>query len=203
MQNEPKSRLPGEGQFPAKTREALDAAAQARRRALVKGLGRGGAVLAAVAPIQSFAVPKLNPEHACTLSGMMSGVASHSPTGGPGCQAWPPEHFYTPDIKAMGRMAQNWPAGVGGNDASVTLTFSGIFGGADTRPVLYILRLQDVVSGDDRKRVWITAYFNAWISDNNFPYTPAQVVSQFNGPSAEDFVQFYAGPDSPLVKRTV
>lgn len=190
MHNEPNSRLPGEGQPAAEANEAQAPQSVARRRALLKGLGKGGAALAAVAPIQSFAVPKLNDGRVCSLSGLQSGVTSHTPSSATVCQGWPPAHFVA---VSKFQEAFDWPAGVGGVDAAATLTFADIFRGSDTRFVIDILRGRPpVMSGDDEKRYWIAAYFNAWITSNNFAYSPGAVISQYqNTAKAGDYLNFY------------
>lgn len=193
MHNEPNSPLPGEGQGAAQAHETLNAAALARRRALVKGLGKGGAALAVVAPIQSYAAPKLNTGQVCSLSGLQSGVASHDPATTATCTGWPPLHF----IDSGKGMANDWPAGI--DPASAT--FRSIFGGDDDRLLLKVLRDAWPTSGtgsqpDIDKSYWIAAYFNAQIASNNWVYTSTQVVSQYqlystNPTQADAYLNFY------------
>lgn len=192
MHNEPNSRLPGEGQPAVQAPEALNAAALARRRALIKGLGKGGAALAVVAPIQSYAVPKLNTGQVCSLSGLQSGVASHNPATTATCAGWPPTYFH-----AKGGQAANWPSGI--DPASAT--FSSVFGGSDNRLLLKVF-LDGATDAnpngtpsqaDVDKSYWIAAYFNAQIASNNWVYTKEQVVEQYNlpGTQPEAYLNFY------------
>lgn len=203
MHNQPNSRLPGEGQPATQSAETLDSAALARRRALVQGLGKGGAALAVVAPIQSFAAPKLNTGQVCSLSGLQSGVTSHSPADSNICTGWPPTHFFT------GKFATpfDWPtSGPSGPIDPATTTFKDVFGGSDTRRLLDILRLQSSsgvatppTEDDTNKAYWIAAYFNSLISSNHWVYTPQQVLQQYNLPATRktqppgslDYLDFY------------
>ena len=59
---------------------ALSGEALARRRALIKGLGKGTAALAVVTPIQTLAVPTIiGGTKLCTVSGVYSNVLSRPP----------------------------------------------------------------------------------------------------------------------------
>lgn len=193
MHNEPNSPLPGEGQGAAQAHETLNAAALARRRALVKGLGKGGAALAVVTPIQSYAIPKLNTGQVCSLSGLQSGVTSHTPGHASNCTGWPPSHFMSKGV------ANDWPAGID----PLTVTFNSVFGGTDNRLLLMVLRDASTdgtttppTQADIDKSYWIAAYFNAQIPSNNWVYTATQVVSQYqlyntNPTQAEAYLNFY------------
>lgn len=195
MHNEPNSRLPGEGQDTAQACETLTTPALARRRALVRGLGKGGAALAVVAPIQSFAVPRLTDNRICSLSGAMSAVNSHA-AAGTVCSGYMPTHYYAPNPKFSTIMdPKNWPTSstywpTGQTDQ--TLTFSLIFGGSDGRLVIEIFG--STSTADIDKKFWIATYFNAMLYETAplyFPYTPSQVQSQYNGTQSAAFLQFY------------
>ncbi len=218
MQNDPTSRLPGEGQCSPAATETLSAQAQARRRALVKGLSRGGAVLGAAVPLQSFAAPNLLPDNRiCSLSGAMSGVNSNAGTGST-CSGFAPEYYYgTRSDKFMVRpVAQNWPTTASSwptgktaenNDPSNVLRFRDLFGSnpagvndPDT-PVLDLLYAPN--NAPRVVRVWIAAMFNALTEQAtpgilNFPYTPAEVRAQIAATNATDYFNFY---DQYLVSR--
>ncbi len=194
MHNEPNSRLPGEGQDTAQAPETLTTSALARRRALVKGLGKGGAALAVVAPIQSFAVPRLTDNRICSLSGAMSAVNSHT-ANGTVCSGYMPTHYYkaskVPTIMDpinWPTSTPNWPAG----QTDGTLTFSFIFGGTDGRLVIEIFG--STATADVDKKFWIAAFFNSMLFETAplyFPYTPSQVQAQYNGTQSAAYLQFY------------
>ena len=84
MQNIVQSpKKPPDGQGRSIAQEPMSAEATARRLVLLKGLGRGAAVLAASVPIQTLATQSvLTPggQHQCTVSGMHSGVHSTTTT---------------------------------------------------------------------------------------------------------------------------
>lgn len=184
MHNEPNSRLPGEGQTTVQSGEILSSTAQARRRALVKGLGKGGAALATVAPIQSFAAPSLLPGNTiCSVSGAMSGVNSQH-TGGTGCEGYNPTHYFTQQVNGGGNVkvvAANWPAGLNASSLKVRDIFPS---SSNTTPVLDALQVapQPETAASDLA-FWIAAYFNAKVyyktAPLNFPYTAAEVQAQF------------------------
>ncbi|MDT7836205.1 hypothetical protein [Aquabacterium sp. OR-4] len=211
MQNEPTSRLPGEGQFPAAATESLSGDALARRRALLKGLRRGGVVLGAAVPLQSFAAPNLLPDNrVCSLSGAMSGVNSNTGTGST-CSGFAPEYYYTTAVKMFVHpVARNWPTSApswptgkvaeSATDPLSILRFKDLFGvdpvGADaTTSVLDLLYALN--NAPSVVRVWITAMFNALTEQAspgvlNFPYTPAEVRSQISASNAADYANFYS-----------
>jgi len=78
--------------------------ALARRRALIKGLGKGSAALAAAAPLASHATrdyvlnnPALGGNAYCSVSGFQSAAISFAPgQTTKTCAASPPSAFYTP-----------------------------------------------------------------------------------------------------------
>lgn len=185
MHKDPASPGPGPGEPPLKT-DAMTGEALARRRALIKGLGKGSAVVAAVVPIQSFAVPAIQITHAntlCTLSGQMSNVLSRALTSTVFCEGYPPAHYFIPSINK--ELPIDWPA----LDASVS-KFRDVFGGSDnTKLITYLI-------AGGNQAYWIAAYFNAkhveLLSKSfAFPYSSAEVIAQFNGPDAAAYLLFY------------
>ena len=67
-----------------------------RRRALLSGLGKGGALVAAVAPVSSFAAGRVRTADGkqCTVSGQMSAAMSQAASQLP-CIAFHPTHFFS------------------------------------------------------------------------------------------------------------
>lgn len=159
----------------------LSADAQARRRLLVKGLGKGAAVVAVATPIHTLAAPVIvGGGKLCTVSGVQSNVGSGR-TGGmtSTCSGYTPLHYNT---------LANWPghsAGTATNTVDgITFTqttpFNAVFGGADATPLLTVLT---ATPGSDNA-AWVTALLNA-ISNPagfNFPYSPHAVRAFFLDP---------------------
>jgi hypothetical protein len=84
---------------PSNDKSATPAAAEpslGRRRAMLKGLGQGGTLLAAAAPMTSFAVGRVKTTDGtqCTVSGQMSAVMS-SGASAQACAAYHPTHFFS------------------------------------------------------------------------------------------------------------
>lgn len=67
-----------------------------RRRALLSGLSKGGALVAAAAPVSSFAVGRVKTADGkqCTVSGQMSAVMSQAASQLP-CAAFHPTYFFS------------------------------------------------------------------------------------------------------------
>lgn len=70
-----------------------------RRRALLSGLGKSGALVAAVAPVSSFAAGRVRTADGkqCTVSGQMSAVMSQAASINP-CAAYHPTSFFNAEI---------------------------------------------------------------------------------------------------------
>ena len=75
--------------------ETSESTSLERRRALLSGLGKGGALVAAVAPVSSFAVGRVRTADGkqCTVSGQMSAVMSQAASVNP-CAAYHPTSFF-------------------------------------------------------------------------------------------------------------
>lgn len=91
---------------------AADAPDAARRRAILRGLGKGGAVLTAAAPMTSFAVGRVKTGDGkqCTVSGQMSAVMSTAASQN-ACAAYHPTHFFEASLP---KAADQW----GGQNAA-------------------------------------------------------------------------------------
>jgi len=79
---------------------ASDSTSLARRRALLSGLGKGGALLAAAAPVSSFAAGRVKTADGkqCTVSGQMSAMMSQNATANP-CAAFHTTAFFASRTK--------------------------------------------------------------------------------------------------------
>lgn len=188
--------------------EALSFAAVARRRMLLKGAGKGVAIMAATVPIQTLAGQSLltvdvgSGRHQCSVSGMQSGVHSATPTGTtPTCTGYSPSRYATLSF---------WPGYAPGNNPPSTAratntvdgitftdnsTFSLVFGsGSSNGPTARLLAI--VTSGSpEPEQVWVTALLNAFknatVPSLNFPYTPAQVRAFYSSPQAAQALSFF------------
>lgn len=163
----------------------LSSDALARRRMLLKSLGKGATVATAVSvPMHSLAAIGTLSVTAngkrCTMSGTMSGVHSKE-TVKEVCQGFVPTKYQT---------IANWP-GTHNTVAGVThvsntvngITFTdestiqSLFSSYGNKKLLQ--KLQDAPSSD--QAVWITALLNSLNpSALNYPYSPKQVLDLYN-----------------------
>ncbi|TAM34145.1 MAG: hypothetical protein EPN61_17605 [Burkholderiaceae bacterium] len=172
--------------------QALSSEAAARRHMLLKGLGKGSAVLAASIPLKALATlpptsvftnPGANgaPVVRCGISGMTSGVHSQDTTTNV-CSGYSPG-YYT--------QREHWPSGLN-PDALVTTVFPScklMVNKAGTALGNYrVPTLLEVMNLTPRAPVpefhWIAAWVNAMggaPSSWNFPYTGAQIQAFYAG----------------------
>lgn len=181
--------------------QALSSAALARRRMLLKGVGKGAAVVAAAVPIQTLATQSVltyDGLHQCTVSGAMSGVHSATPTGTPTCNGYTSSRYATLSF---------WPGYVAGSPAHATNTVDGItfnetasfatvFGGGSSGGGSAARLLNIVTSGSpEPEQVWVTALLNAiknaTVPSLNFPYTPSQVRALYASSQAAQALSFF------------
>jgi len=169
--------------------EPIDAArlaVLARRRMLLASLGKGSAVVAAVAaPIQSLAAIGTLANTAdgkrCTISGNMS--AAHS-TGNnlPTCAGWSPGYYKT---------LSHWPKYDAGNTPKAvnainggsgsfneTTPFSTLFGGGSSDSLLTCL--VDTNTHQEEFH-WTAALLNGTVGSpaQNYPYTAQQIIDLY------------------------
>lgn len=156
--------------------DARTAALQARRRVLLKGLGRSAAVAAAGVSVSSFAVPSgtllvTSPNNTmCSQSGQQSLVHSGAPGSRTTCLGHRPGYY----IDGSGNPA-NWPASY---NASLTVgALLGASGNSTTDAKLVITVL--ATEGSTDLAYWIAAAFNSFVDAGTFPYTLAQVQAQY------------------------
>lgn len=158
--------------------QALSSAALARRHMLLKGLGKGSAVLAAAMPISTLAAPTIvtSNNKLCTVSGVQSQVSSQV-TEKATCAGYEPSYYAT---------LSNWPnynGSVNPPSASNTVgmtqfsdksKFDAIFGSGSSSNNIYLI-VRNSSTADEA--VWISALLNALGGKNNFPYTALEVVA--------------------------
>ena len=180
--------------------ESLSCTAVARRRALLKGIGKGAAVLAATVPLQTLAsqsVLTYDLQHQCSISGMFSGVHSTTTTSDtPTCLGYKPSRYATLSF---------WPgynAGppphavntVDGITFDEDTSFATVFGGGSSGNSNAARLLTIVTSGSpEPEQVWVTALLNAIKNpaNFNFPYTPSQVRAFYASSQAADALSFF------------
>ena len=178
--------------------ERLLSVAVARRRVLLRGVGKGAAVLAATVPIQTLAsqsVLTVDGMHQCTVSGMQSGVHSATPTGTPTCRGYKPSRYGTLSF---------WPGYAAGPPPHATNTvgsitfnetafFANVFGsGSSSGNPARLINI--VTSGSpEPEQVWVTALLNAIKNPAgfNFPYTPSQVLAFYSPDPLNPALSFF------------
>lgn len=177
----------------------LSSDATARRRMLLKSLGKGSSVIAAAAiPMHTLAatgtLSKTINGTRCTVSSMASGVHSQDPTTET-CAGLTTSRFADPKnwpmvSKENGKYTVSCPGITKFDESS---TYSSIFGcGSNSKNLKIILNS----FSDSDEGVWVTALFNSIIGTSgvtstgvkNYPYLPAQVILMCkNKPTAVAF----------------
>ncbi|MEO5793777.1 MAG: hypothetical protein ABIP34_01760 [Rhodoferax sp.] len=166
----------------------LTSDAIARRRMLLKSLGKGSSVIAAAAiPMHTLAgtgtMSKTINGTRCTVSSMASGVHSKDPTAQT-CSGCPPTSYNDctkwPSC-TYDKPTKTYTVSCQGIKFKDSASFYSVFGcGSNTS----IKTTMTTNTGSD-EAAWITALFNAIVCTTgstasgvkNFPYTPAQVIS--------------------------
>lgn len=149
-----------------------------RRRLLLRGVGKGGVVLAAAVPLASFAtVPLLKTTvvdgkaHLCTLSGVQSVLASSSVVtqecSGKSAEYWLDSNLTWPTFMARGQSVTR------------SSTFGSVFGGTGGNTVMTLEQLLGPgFSGEEK--TWVRALLNsAQFFPMSFPYDTAFVVTSY------------------------
>lgn len=161
---------------------ALSLGALQRRRLLLRGVGKGGAVIAAAVPMQTFAANILRTRPAngdarlCTLSGVGSMLPSSAPRNLPECSGITAAGWADPQ--------KAWPvATVGATSAAFSRTtpFNAVFTASTVQTTFGDLMLPNATPGN---QTWARAYLNALVGNPlSFPYSPAEVVQLYAGSS--------------------
>ena len=159
-----------------------------RRYVLLKGIGRGSAILAAAVPIKTLAsVPSVTiTGEICSVSGTQSLVHSQ-PKGLPQCAGSMPAKYKT---------IMNWPNYPNTNYTVGVKTFSDqsrfldVFGAGSTKKLITIMG-----AGESPELHWIAALLNAIKAPAApvFPYSAAEVLTLYStqqGPALTFFTQF-------------
>lgn len=165
-----------DNEITCETLDQLSSIAVARRRALLRGVGKGVAVLAATAPIQTLAGQSLltfDGNHQCSVSGQHSGVHSATPTNTPLCGGYSPNYWGQRATDGTSPL-QTWPT-------NYQATFNSIFTQSSITATLFQIMDnggQQYLNSDERH--WLGAYLNALSGSFNFPYSGADVIAYYN-----------------------
>lgn len=146
--------------------EVFSVDATARRRALLKGLGRGAAVLTATVPIQTLA------GQVCPSSGTMSARVSQGTAPAGNCPSgFSPAHWSESTRVRSSTPFKKWPNGV-----DYFARYNSVFLESNNSKPMFII-MRDSVDSDERH--WICALLNSY-EVPKFPYTPAKVIALSN-----------------------
>jgi|CXWL01.1.fsa_nt_gi hypothetical protein len=179
--------LDAPGAAPLATADAV------RRRLLLKGIGKGSAVVAAAVPIKSLAFTSAVTANGkiCSISGVQS--AAHSaPTNLPTCGGLSPGWYKTishwPNYNAITGIATNT---VGSLVFTQNSLFNVVFGGGLNSTLMDILLNQ--ASTDEFH--WIAALLNGIRAPSGyvFPYSAAEVLALYAGPQRAEALAFFKG----------
>ena len=146
--------------------EAFSADATARRRALLKGLGKGAAVLTATVPIQTLA------GQICPSSGTPSARVSQGTAPAESCPSghstayWSQANAQRPPTPAV-----RWPIGT---DSSAR--YSSVFTASHNNKTMFSI-MTDTADSDEKH--WICAWLNSK-DVPKFPFSSSKVISLSN-----------------------
>ena len=135
--------------------ETMSLDALHRRRAMIRGLGKTSAVVAAAIPIKTLAngtMPPAGPPKLCTVSGVQSNLVSgRTGVNTNQCMGYHPEHFINRQTNPP--TAANWPANpsVGGVPFGPGSTFAAVFGGGPNQTLI-----DSLAAGAD-EATWVAA----------------------------------------------
>lgn len=178
------------------SQSGLSSDALARRRMLLKSLGKGATVATAVsvpmhslAAIGTLSVTEAGPGgKRCTVSGTMSGVHSNENVAAV-CQGFAPTKYQdinkwpgTRNTVAGVTHVSNTVNGITFTDESTIKT---LFSGYGNRKLLQ--KLNEAPTSD--QAVWITALLNSLnpsAAAMNYPYSPTEVLALYNDTNSRD-----------------
>lgn len=174
--------------------QALSSQAIARRHMLLKGLGKGSAVLAATVPIRTLAnqsVLTFDGKHQCSVSGMQSGVHSAT-TSSVTCGGYSPG-WWGQTTTNNGQLVPRRPWPIGNPNAPCVNTFGAckLRNPGGSQPTLFEVMSPQAggkFSNTDEYH-WICAWLNALSNSFNFPYSGTQVLAFYNAGSGSTVYQ--------------
>jgi len=149
--------------------EVFSADATARRRALLKGLGRGTAVLAATVPIQTLA------GQLCPTSGTKSARVSQGVSTSESCPTGFSVDFWAKSTTTAANNSKKsavplnkWPTGT-----DPSWKYNSVFVESRNDKAMFQIMTEPT---DSDERHWICAWLNAH-AISNFPYKPEKVIT--------------------------
>lgn len=153
-----------------------------RRRQLIKSLGKGAAVIAAAAPIQTLAqgtVLLTEDWRRCSVSGMQSGAHSRKPDSYLICGGYSPGWWQ----QNQNQPRKNWPAAVlWANSYKIVFPKANLNPLNGNPPNLWEVMThkgQGNYKSTDMFH-WVGAWLNGHQQHNNFPYTSAQIAALYD-----------------------
>lgn len=153
----------------------------ARRHALLKGVGKGAAVMAASVPIRTLAAPTTLTFTAdgrrCTISGAQSGVHS-ADTLTLVCGGYSPGYWGQADSADPTKPRRTWPTDPNATCRSIFKN-STLRNANYTWPTLFQVMSDTRFASSDEFH-WIAAWLNATAKALNFPYSAAEVLGFYN-----------------------
>jgi len=146
--------------------EVFSADATARRRVLLKGLGKGAAVLTATVPIQTLA------GQICPSSGTMSARVSQGTAPAESCPSgFSAAYWGQADAQRPPAPVVQWPDG-----ASPSARYNSVFAASHNHKTMFSI-MSDASDCDEKH--WICAWLNSKAVPK-FPYSSAKVISLSN-----------------------
>lgn len=179
-----------------------------RRQVLLKGIGKGSAVLVAAVPLQTLAGQRLitsTDGKQCSVSGMHSGVHSKN-TDAVVCGGYSPGWWGQSKLIGTTVAPKNWPATLPLTDNGYNTKFRYVFGDAanlrntdGTVPSLWqIMEPKEPISkfSSTDEFHWVCAWLNAIVRyPATFPYTATEVVAKYklgkSSPIYQDYLTFF------------
>lgn len=171
--------------------DARQARAIDRRRLLLKGVGRGSALLGATVPLKTLAGTRVITFDAtqCTVSGMQSGVHSASPSNLT-CKGYTPSSWGQSVNNAGLVPVKAWPTGVNPGAACTTVLINCKLTVLSKPATLFQIVNQFPTSDDAH---WLCAWLNAQVpttANLNFPYSTDSVL-RFYSSSSSNALAFF------------
>lgn len=162
-----------------------------RRYVLLKGIGRGSAILAVAVPIKTLAsTPSMTANgQICTISGVQSAAHSQA-TQLPTCAGLKPA-YYADITKWPNYSDSHAKNAVGSTNFDENSKFLDVFGSGSNNKLLFLLK-KDPSSAESH---WIAALLNAIKPPPSyvFPYSPDEVVALYNSAQQSAALDFFKG----------
>ena len=186
----PSSALNGRGGVGGGEVDTDSARVASRRRLLLRGIGKGSALLAAAVPIKTLAsTPSVTANgQICTVSGTQS--AAHSKAKNlPTCGGLSPGYYMK---------IQHWPNfpnttyTVAGKTFNQNTEFNVVFGGGQAVAMLTIM---NTTPNNNDEFHWIAALLNAIKAPTGyvFPYSASEVLALYAGSQSAAALAFFKG----------